>query len=65
MHAFTNSLYVCVCVFTCVVPYRKTITVKILDREEYNKQSSFYLLLEPPLWRRSGVKQTGLTANQH
>ncbi|KAL3971806.1 cadherin-like 24 [Sarotherodon galilaeus] len=26
----------------------KTITVRILDREEYNKQSSFYILLEPP-----------------
>ncbi|XP_061693813.1 sodium/calcium exchanger 1b isoform X1 [Syngnathoides biaculeatus] len=30
----------------------KTITVRILDREEYNKQSSFYILLQPPQWRR-------------
>ncbi|XP_077350525.1 sodium/calcium exchanger 1b isoform X1 [Festucalex cinctus] len=30
----------------------KSITVTILDREEYNKQSSFYILLQAPLWRR-------------
>ncbi|XP_077585348.1 sodium/calcium exchanger 1b isoform X1 [Stigmatopora nigra] len=30
----------------------QSITVKILDREEYNKQSSFYILLQAPLWRR-------------
>ncbi|XP_076017930.1 sodium/calcium exchanger 1b [Genypterus blacodes] len=31
----------------------KTITLRILDREEYNKLSSFYLLLDSPQWRRS------------
>ncbi|XP_039995215.1 sodium/calcium exchanger 1b isoform X3 [Xiphias gladius] len=36
----------------------KTITVRILDREEYNKQSSFYILLETPQWRRSGKERT-------
>ncbi|XP_041645062.1 sodium/calcium exchanger 1b isoform X1 [Cheilinus undulatus] len=36
----------------------KTFTVRILDREEYNKQSSFYLLLETPQWRRSGKDRT-------
>ncbi|XP_035519542.1 sodium/calcium exchanger 1b isoform X1 [Morone saxatilis] len=36
----------------------KTITVRILDREEYNKQSSFYVLLETPQWRRSGKEWT-------
>uniref|UniRef100_A0A8C2WJH6 Solute carrier family 8 member 1b n=1 Tax=Cyclopterus lumpus TaxID=8103 RepID=A0A8C2WJH6_CYCLU len=30
----------------------KSITIRILDREEYNKQSSFYVLLETPQWRR-------------
>uniref|UniRef100_A0A8C7YX85 Solute carrier family 8 member 1b n=1 Tax=Oryzias sinensis TaxID=183150 RepID=A0A8C7YX85_9TELE len=30
----------------------KTITIRILDREEYNKQSSFYIVLETPQWRR-------------
>ncbi|XP_077438254.1 sodium/calcium exchanger 1b isoform X1 [Vanacampus margaritifer] len=30
----------------------KSITVRILDREEYNKQSSFYILLQAPQWRR-------------
>ncbi|XP_073338050.1 sodium/calcium exchanger 1b isoform X6 [Pagrus major] len=36
----------------------KSITIRILDREEYNKQSSFYLLLETPEWRRSGKERT-------
>lgn len=36
----------------------KTITIRILDREEYNKQSSFYVLLEQPEWRRSGKERT-------
>ncbi|XP_061601602.1 sodium/calcium exchanger 1b isoform X1 [Cololabis saira] len=36
----------------------KSIIVRILDREEYNKQSSFYLLLETPQWRRSGKEET-------
>ncbi|XP_068183780.1 sodium/calcium exchanger 1b [Antennarius striatus] len=36
----------------------KTITIPILDREEYNKQSSFYLLLETPQWRRSTKEWT-------
>ncbi|KAM9847421.1 sodium/calcium exchanger 1b isoform 1-T1 [Aulostomus maculatus] len=36
----------------------KTITVRILDREEYNKQSSFYVLLQSPEWRRNGTERT-------
>uniref|UniRef100_A0A3B4V9Z2 Solute carrier family 8 member 1b n=1 Tax=Seriola dumerili TaxID=41447 RepID=A0A3B4V9Z2_SERDU len=36
----------------------KSITLRILDREEYNKQSSFYVLLETPQWRRSGKERT-------
>lgn len=50
------------CVYVCV-RYRKTITIRILDREEYNKQSSFYVLLQSPEWRRSGKEQTGVRAN--
>ncbi|XP_029030757.1 sodium/calcium exchanger 1b isoform X2 [Betta splendens] len=36
----------------------KTITLRILDREVYNKQSTFYVLLESPQWRRSGKEWT-------
>lgn len=64
IHHLPLCLCMCVCVYTCI-PYRKTITVRILDREEYNKQSSFYILLETPEWRRSGKKWTGVTDNQH
>ncbi|XP_070771573.1 sodium/calcium exchanger 1b isoform X3 [Enoplosus armatus] len=42
----------------------KTITVRILDREEYNKQSSFYVLLETPQWRRNGKERTGVTKEE-
>ncbi|XP_037638058.1 sodium/calcium exchanger 1b isoform X1 [Sebastes umbrosus] len=36
----------------------KSITIRILDREEYNKQSSFYMLLDTPQWRRGGKERT-------
>ncbi|XP_058507405.1 sodium/calcium exchanger 1b isoform X1 [Solea solea] len=36
----------------------KTLTLRILDREEYNKQSSFYVVLDIPQWRRSGKEWT-------
>lgn len=52
------------CVYVCVW-YRKTITIRILDREEYNKQSSFYLLLDSPQWRRSRKEQTGVRTSRH
>ncbi|XP_053093462.1 sodium/calcium exchanger 1b isoform X1 [Pangasianodon hypophthalmus] len=32
----------------------KTISVCLLDREEYDKQCSFYLMLETPQWKRRG-----------
>ncbi|XP_034041000.1 sodium/calcium exchanger 1b isoform X1 [Thalassophryne amazonica] len=35
-----------------------TITVRILDRKEYNKQSSFYILLDIPQWRRNKKGRT-------
>ncbi|XP_029450201.1 sodium/calcium exchanger 1 isoform X2 [Rhinatrema bivittatum] len=34
----------------------KFITLKILDREEYEKQSSFFLVLGEPIWIRRGMK---------
>lgn len=40
------------------VPYRKTISINILDRETYDKQSYFYLELLEPHWKRpwTGVR---------
>lgn len=60
MHVFISSMCVYVCVWC-----RKTITIRILDREEYNKQSSFYVLLDSPQWRRSRKEKTGVRASQH
>ncbi|XP_071996829.1 sodium/calcium exchanger 1 isoform X6 [Engystomops pustulosus] len=34
----------------------KYITLKILDREEYDKESFFYLVLEEPIWIRGGMR---------
>uniref|UniRef100_H3AH36 Solute carrier family 8 member A1 n=1 Tax=Latimeria chalumnae TaxID=7897 RepID=H3AH36_LATCH len=34
----------------------KSVTLKILDREEYEKLSSFYFVLEEPKWMRRGMK---------
>uniref|UniRef100_A0A8C5BW96 Calx-beta domain-containing protein n=2 Tax=Gadus morhua TaxID=8049 RepID=A0A8C5BW96_GADMO len=36
----------------------KSITLRILDREEYNKHASFLLLLDAPQWRRGGWGRT-------
>lgn len=36
----------------------KTIIIRILDREEYNKLSSFYILLGTPQWRRGEKERT-------
>ncbi|KAL1257785.1 hypothetical protein QQF64_011029 [Cirrhinus molitorella] len=41
---------VLVCVRLCL----KTISVRVLNREEYDKQCSFCLELQTPLWRRRG-----------
>jgi hypothetical protein len=35
-------------------PCRKTIAIKILDREEYDKHSYFTLELQTPYWRTRG-----------
>ncbi|XP_063048300.1 sodium/calcium exchanger 1b [Engraulis encrasicolus] len=32
----------------------KVLNVRVLDREEYNKQCSFYIELQTPQWRRRG-----------
>nr|XP_028580790.1 sodium/calcium exchanger 1 isoform X6 [Podarcis muralis] len=34
----------------------KYITLRILDREEYEKECSFFLVLEEPIWIRRGMK---------
>ncbi|XP_018118412.1 sodium/calcium exchanger 1 isoform X3 [Xenopus laevis] len=34
----------------------KCITLKILDREEYDKESNFFLVLQEPIWIRRGMK---------
>lgn len=36
--------------------HRKFITLRVLDREEYEKECSFFLVLGDPVWLRRGVK---------
>ncbi|XP_051775096.1 sodium/calcium exchanger 1b isoform X7 [Erpetoichthys calabaricus] len=37
----------------------KSITVNILDREEYEKLSNFYIELQEPIWKRRGWTEEG------
>ncbi|EDL38541.1 solute carrier family 8 (sodium/calcium exchanger), member 1, isoform CRA_e, partial [Mus musculus] len=39
---------------------RKIITIRIFDREEYEKECSFSLVLEEPKWLRRGLKGPSL-----
>lgn len=34
------------------LPHRKTISVRIVDQEEYDKKASFYVELQEPYWDR-------------
>ncbi|XP_010224333.1 PREDICTED: sodium/calcium exchanger 1 isoform X4 [Tinamus guttatus] len=42
----------------------KFITLRILDREEYEKECSFFLVLEDPVWLRRGVKGVRVKPDQ-
>lgn len=44
--------------------HRKFITLRILDREEYEKECSFFLVLGDPVWLRRGVKGVRVTPDQ-
>ncbi|KAG5266784.1 hypothetical protein AALO_G00236180 [Alosa alosa] len=46
MHDSNPWLLSCLC--------RKVIYVRVLDREEYDKQCSFFIELQTPQWRRKG-----------
>lgn len=39
--------------FCC--PYRKTIRVKIVDEEEYERQENFFIALGEPKWMERGI----------
>lgn len=43
----THSLSCC--------PYRKTIRVKIVDEEEYERQENFFIALGEPKWMERGI----------
>lgn len=61
------ELEACVCVYVTstmcfafvLCSHRKFITLRILDRDEYEKECSFFLVLEEPIWlrrRKKGVR---------
>lgn len=41
------------CLSCC--PYRKTIRVKIVDEEEYERQENFFIALGEPQWMERGI----------
>lgn len=53
------------CTFFFLYSYRKTISVKINDDEEYEKQEHFFIVLGEPKWMKrgiSGVRSWDVTA---
>jgi hypothetical protein len=48
------------CFAFVLCPHRKIITIRIFDREEYEKECSFSLVLEEPKWLRRGLKGVGV-----
>ena len=36
-------------------PYRKTVRVKIVDEEEYERQENFFIVLGEPKWMERGI----------
>lgn len=45
-----------ICFAFVLCSHRKIITIRIFDREEYEKECSFSLVLEEPKWIRRGMK---------
>lgn len=41
------------CLSCC--PYRKTVRVKIVDEEEYERQENFFIALGEPKWMERGI----------
>ena len=46
---------VCVCVCMCVCLNSQTLQVRIVNVEEYEKQESFFVVLEDPKWLKRGI----------
>lgn len=55
----THSTY---SLFCC--PYRKTIRVKIVDEEEYERQENFFIALGEPKWMERGISGVRFFKNQ-
>lgn len=45
-----------ICFAFVLCSHRKIISIRIFDREEYEKECSFSLVLEEPKWIRRGMK---------
>lgn len=46
-------------------PYRKTIRVKIVDEEEYERQENFFIALGEPKWMERGISGVRFFKNQN
>lgn len=45
-------------------PYRKTVRVKIVDEEEYERQENFFIALGEPKWMERGISGVRFFENQ-
>lgn len=44
---------------SCFCPLRKTLQVKIVDDEEYEKKDNFFIELGQPQWLKRGISGEG------
>lgn len=44
---------------SCLPPLRKTLQVKIVDDEEYEKKDNFFIELGQPQWLKRGISGKG------
>ncbi len=48
-------MIICPLLFVCVCVHRKTLQVRIINMQEYEKQENFYIVLEEPKWLKRGI----------
>lgn len=59
LHLPPSPMSLFVFLYPCLVfPHRKTLVIRILDHEEYDRRASFYIELQEPTWnkRLTGVR---------
>lgn len=48
-------MIICPLLFVCVCIHSKTLQVRIINMQEYEKRENFYIVLEEPKWLKRGI----------